>query len=139
MYKWPDSSDYLNEPDLIKSIVNRYKNHPSIKKIKSKYITVKLFSFRPVTPQNVLDVTSTLVDTKSSGGDIPLRILKGSKIFPQVLCKWINNSLKTSDFPDSLKLAEVTPIHKNEDPFDEDNYRPISILPLISKFFEKII
>ena len=39
LFKCPDSSESLNEPDPIKSIVNKYKNHPSITKIKSKYIT----------------------------------------------------------------------------------------------------
>ena len=114
--KWPDSSEFLNEPDPIKSVVNKYKNHPSIKKIKSKYITVKLFSFQPVTPKDVLDGISILVDTKPFGGDIPLRISKENKIFPQVLCKWIykNNSYKTGAFPDPLKLKEITHIHKKE-------------------------
>ena len=58
---WPD---FLKESDPIKSIVHKYKKQPSIKKIKRKYITVKLFSFRPVTPKDVLDVVSTLDDTK---------------------------------------------------------------------------
>ena len=52
---------------------------------------------RPVIPKEVLDVIFTLVDTKSSGGGIPLSILKENKIFPQVLCKWINNSLKDTN------------------------------------------
>ena len=46
----------------------------------SKCITGKPFSFRPVTATGVLDVIFTLDDTKSSSGDIPLRILKGHKI-----------------------------------------------------------
>ena len=76
---------------------------------------------------------------QSHDGDISLRILKRNKIFPQLLCKWINDSLKTGALPDLLKLAEIAPIHKKEDPFDKDNYRSISILPLISKVFEKNI
>ena len=86
------------------------KKHPSTKKIKSKYNIVKPFSFRPVTLKDVLSVSFTLDDTKSSGGDIPLRILKANKIFPKVLCKWLNDSLETGTFPDPLKLAEITPI-----------------------------
>ena len=70
LLKWPDSSDSLREPDLIKSIVNKYKNPPSGEKIKSKYITVKAFSFQPVTPKHVVDTISALVDTKSSAEDI---------------------------------------------------------------------
>ena len=83
-----------------------------MKKIKSKYITVKFFSFLLVTPKDVLDATSTLDDTKSSGVDIKFRILKENKIFPQLLGKWINDSLKTGALPHPLKLAEIKPIHK---------------------------
>ena len=121
---------------LNQSIVNKYKNHL---KIKSEYNIVRPFSFWPVTTKDVLDVISTSDDTKSSGGDIALRVLKGNNIFPQVLCKCINNSLKTGAFPDPLKLAKITSIHKKKDPFGKDNDRPISILPLIPKVFEKII
>ena len=35
LFKWGDSSEALNEPDPIKTIVNKYKNNPGIKKIKS--------------------------------------------------------------------------------------------------------
>ena len=51
------------------------KKAPQPKKIKNKYITINTFSYRPVTAKDVLDVISALDDTKSSGGDIPLRIL----------------------------------------------------------------
>ena len=68
-------NESLNERDPIKSIVNKYKNHPSLNKIKNKYITINTFSYRPVTAKDVLDVISTLDDTKSCGGDISLRIL----------------------------------------------------------------
>ena len=67
---------------------------------------------------NDIDVISTLVDATSSGGDIPFSTLKGNTIFPQILCKWMNDFLKTGDFPDPLKLTEITLIHKKEDPFD---------------------
>ena len=66
----PDSSESLSEADLIKSIVNKYKNHTSVKKIKGKYITINSFSFQSVVSKDVLDVISTSDDTKSSGGDI---------------------------------------------------------------------
>ena len=51
----------------------------------------------------------------------------------------INQTLKTGVFPDKLKIAKVTPVYKkgNENTFC--NYRPISLLPSISKVFEKVI
>ena len=39
-------------------------------------------------------------------------------------------------FPDCLKEANVTPIFKNDDPLDKENYHPVSIFPLLSKVFE---
>ena len=41
-------------------------------------------------------------------------------------------------FPDSWKIARVTPIYKNGDKADKSNYRPISVLPVISRLFEKL-
>ena len=49
----------------------------------------------------------------------------------------INKSILTGIFPDQLKLAMVFPIHKNGSKSDPANYRPISILPTISKIFER--
>ena len=52
----------------------------------------------------------------------------------------INHSVEeTGIFPSSLKLANITPIFKKNDPLDKSNYRPVSILPLLSKVYERII
>ena len=45
------------------------------------------------------------------------------------------DSLKTLSFPDHLKLEEMTPSHKKQDPFHKDNYRSIRFLPLVSKSY----
>ena len=51
----------------------------------------------------------------------------------------INESLAIGTVPDILKLANVCPLHKNGDPYDSRNYRPISFLPIISKLLEKVV
>ena len=51
----------------------------------------------------------------------------------------INQSLHSGIFPDNLKIAKVTPIHKKGDSKLITNYRPISVLPVISKIFETVI
>ena len=43
------------------------------------------------------------------------------------------------DFPDSWKVARITPIFKDGDRTEKSNYRPISVLPVISKLFEKLV
>ena len=50
-----------------------------------------------------------------------------------------NKSLGTASFPDSWKTARVTPIFKDGKKDEKSNYRPISILPVVSKLFERIV
>ena len=51
----------------------------------------------------------------------------------------VNEAILSGKFPDSLKLSNIVPVHKKKDPTDKCNYRLVSILPLLSKAFEKII
>ena len=51
----------------------------------------------------------------------------------------INKVIETGNFPDSLKMVNVTPVFKKKDPLDKSNYRPVSILPLLSKVYERVI
>ena len=51
----------------------------------------------------------------------------------------INQALTTGIFPGKLNIAKVQPIYKNEDQTLIKHYRPISLLPSISKVFEKIM
>ena len=48
-------------------------------------------------------------------------------------------AFQTGVFPDELKLADITPTYKKEDPTNTKNYRPISVLPTVSKIFERLI
>ena len=49
------------------------------------------------------------------------------------------NILDTSNYPDMWKVADVSPIFKKEDKQLIKNYRPISLLPICGKIFEKLI
>ena len=50
-----------------------------------------------------------------------------------------NESLNNCSFPDELKLADITPIFKKEDATLEKNYRPVSVLPVVSKILERLL
>ena len=55
------------------------------------------------------------------------------------LTLFINESLATGIVPDIFKVANVCPLFKNDDPYNAQNYRPISLLPIISKLLEKVV
>jgi hypothetical protein len=82
-----------------------------------------------------------LTSKNSCGFDgISTKLIKQSKhIFIRPLTIIINQMLNTGIFPDQLKLSKVVPIHKKDDENLFTNYRPISLLPSISKCFEKVI
>ena len=70
--------------------------------------------------------------------DIPTKIIKeNSDIFSSFICESINNSIKSSIFPSCLKHADVTPLHKKCSKSLKENYRPVSIIPILSKVFER--
>ena len=50
---------------------------------------------------------------------------------------FVNRMIQECEFPNPLKYARVTPIYKKKDPLDCQNYRPVSILPTVSKIFER--
>ena len=50
-----------------------------------------------------------------------------------------NSAILNGVFPDQLKLAHVKPLYKKSDPEDKTNYRPINVLPSLSKVHEKIL
>ena len=50
-----------------------------------------------------------------------------------------NQAVTTREFPSNLKNADVTPVFKKNNPLSKENYRPVSVLPIISKVFEKLM
>ena len=72
--------------------------------------------------------------------DIPTKVIKNNiDIFTSNLPEEFNKSLTLAMFPSSMKLANITPVFKKNDSTDKSNYEPISILPNLSKIFEKYI
>ena len=49
----------------------------------------------------------------------------------------INETFKTSKFPQNLKVGQVLPLHKKKDPLNKENFRPVSILNTTSKIYER--
>ena len=62
-----------------------------------------------------------------------------SEISADALQNLFNDMLKTGNFPDNLKFADITPVFLIKDPLHKVNYRPVSVFPSISKVFEKLM
>jgi hypothetical protein len=83
-----------------------------------------------------------LMENKNSCGHDLLsnRMIKNEKVwFATTLTTLINESLTEGIFPEVLKKAVVIPIFKKGDATNLNNYRPISLLPVMSKLFEKVL
>ena len=99
------------------------------------------FFLAPATPKEVCDIITSMKISKSVGPySIPTRILQLSKdILSTPLCEIINLSFSSGVLPEKLKTAKIIPIFKDDCKMSCNNYRPISLLPNISKIFEKLM
>ena len=82
------------------------------------------------------------LDMKKATGpnSIPNNILKSFKLFFSVwLSRLINLCFEVGVFPDILKTAKITLLHKKDSKLDVINYRPISLLYVFRKIYEKVI
>ena len=95
------------------------------------------FFFQSVFEDTEKNVLKNLPLDKATAGEIPVDIFKNSEFCFSELTKCINKTFNENKFPDTLKLSDIVPVFKKLDPTDKTNFRPISVLPLLSKVFEK--
>ncbi len=143
-----------NDPQLISDGFCRYftgvgeqfaSQIPPPDKTFNKYMGSKRynrFMFLTPTDHNEIDKSITLMKSKKSSGHDSissqlLKIIKANVTKP--IATIINKSICSGSVPDSLKLAKVVPIYKSKDSELCTNYRPISLLPCLSKILEKVI
>ena len=119
-------------------IIEQNKNHLIIIAINNENVD-RRFSFQEITKsegnQEILNLDSSKACQKS---DIPTKIIKAnSHIFTEVIYEEFNRGLEVGNFLCTMKLANVTPVYKISNRSEKGNYRPVSILPNISKVFER--
>jgi hypothetical protein len=95
-----------------------------------------------LTELEVETILNSLNTNKATGPDeIPARLLKNTaaKVAPS-LCRLLNISLQHGIIvPRDWKLANVVPVYKKNNREHAESYRPISLLPIVSKVLERCI
>ena len=125
-----------------KSLSTKIKPSPTTYRHFIKHINSKNSLF--LTPTDAYEIQLLIKNLKmksnSSPNDIPYKFLKiASCIVSEWLSKLFNKCMTTGEFPESWKIAHITPIPKVHSPSSSAEYRPISFLPVLSKLFEKVL
>lgn len=132
--------DQASESDQVNSLSkdSQNKTRPSNNKINTLINSIFL---TPTTPTEVDREIKQLKNTYSVGNDgVCTKVIKYvSTDISAHLCYIVNLCISNGIFPEKLKTSIVIPLHKKEDKRKMGNYRPIALIPIFSKLFEKII
>ena len=133
-------SSSISDP-VVSSIV-KYRAHPSIIAIKEFFNSSTPFNFLFVDKEDILKEIKNLKANKATQNtdDIPTKLIKENPdIFADFIFENLNDSISHSVFPSALKLANIKPAHEKDSKSKKDHYRPISVLPYISKIYERFL
>ena len=99
------------------------------------------FTFSPTSEDEILKLLTDTNPEKAAGIDnLSGRFLKdGAVVLALPISKLCNLLMKRSKFPLDCKIAKLKPLYKKGSKTDPKNYRPVSLLPLVSKVIEKVI
>jgi hypothetical protein len=99
------------------------------------------FKFQLVTSETVGKAIDNLKSKTSTGTDgLSNKLIKSIKQeILEPITTIVNQTFSTGIFPDRLKLAKVVPVYKKDNENIFNNYRPISLLPSLSKIFERLM
>ena len=99
------------------------------------------FQLSPVTSENILQVIKNLrLDCCTGMDQIPTPLIKlVAECLAVPLTSIIKKCISKYYFPKQWKIARVSPVPKIDNPVSKDQLRPISVLPVLSKVFEKLV
>ena len=126
--------------DDISKIIRKYSKHPSILKIKERVIFGQKFQFNDITTEKIKKDINGLDEKKAHiENDIPTKLLIETKdIVSKYISKIYNYSKNENIFDQSLKIGTVIPVNKTtKKSTNKKDYRSVSLLPIISKLYER--
>ena len=135
------NNEHKNIQDPIQKIIVKYQLHPSILIIKTEIENTNTFRFKHIMLSDIKNEIKGLNSNKATThNNIRPKILRQSaEDTANNLQLLFNNVISISEFPENLKLADVTPVFKKKDPLEKTNYRHASVFPPVSKIFERLM
>ena len=99
------------------------------------------FTLHPVSEDFIFKELVNVNPTKSTGlDDIPARFIKdGAIVLTTPITHIVNLSITSGVVPNDMKMARIKPLYKKNSPLDVGNYRPVSILSIVSKILERSV
>ena len=120
---------------------NKFTDETTAKYYKDFNVNENNFFFKSVEESEVCTLLQNIDNSKAAGyDDISGIFLKdGASVICKPITYIVNLSISSNIFPKNCKIAKIKPIYKKGSKLEAVNYRPISLLPLISKIFEKLM
>ena len=119
--------------------------HPSVAAIRDECVMAAQFEFNDVSlAETELILKSSDLNQTTGHDQIPTRVLRnGASVLAGPIARLINTvnheNHDNACVPAEWKLAEICPMFKRDDEFDKSKYRPVSILVLLEKVFERCV
>jgi hypothetical protein len=134
-------NDYFS--NIGKTLAESIERRPTdnINKFRTLNMSMRSIFFSPCSDAEVALIIQNLEDGKSPGSDrIGVTLVKRCRtVLSSILTKIFNDCITVGIYPDGMKVARVVPIYKGGSKKEISNYRPISVLSVFNKIFEKLI
>ena len=125
LIKLPNTPDKYN----LESVINYY----------SSFTIADDFCLNKTSENKVLKIILKIEISKTAGRLTGRFLRDAAEILSRPICEICNLSISHQVFPDACKIAKLKPIYKKGKKTDHSNYRPISLLPTISKVIERLV
>ena len=131
-------TDLGNDNEPILNYINKFKNHPSIKVIKSRKKEEQTFTFNYVSYEEVLnEIRKLQTATTIQQNDIPTKILKNkSEVFPRYFHENIHFCIENSIFPSDLKVVDVTQLSKSNQRLQKITSDPLAFYLIYLRYMK---
>ena len=133
--------DSAQDDPTVDKIISKYSSHPSVQKLKSELSLYKEFELSYASAKDTNQIIKSLNINKAKGPDgISAKFVKiSADIIDCHTANIINEDISNNKFSENAKTATVTPIFKKGDKTEIKNYRPVSLLNIFTKIYEKCL